>query len=142
MLLEGRIGRICFSRLSEGEDLAEAIQKRVKESGIRAGVFVLIGSLKRVTLGYYREGEYKSIRLDGPLEIASCMGNIAVDEKGEIVIHPHIVVANERGEAFGGHLMKGSLVGVTAELMIVEATGISLKRAFDKKTKLNLWKLS
>lgn len=142
MTLEGRIGRICFSRLSEDEDLAEAIRKRVEESGIRAGIFVLIGSLKRATLGYYKEGEYRSIRLDGPLEIASCMGNVAVDEKGETVIHPHIVIANERGEAFGGHLMKGSPVGVTAELVIVEATEVSLKRAFDEKTKLNLWKLS
>lgn len=142
MILEGRIGRICFSRLSEGEDLAEAIRKRVKESGIRAGIFVLIGSLERATLGHYKEGEYKSIRLDGPLEIASCIGNVAVDEKGETVIHPHIVVANERGEAFGGHLMKDSPVGATAELVIVEATGVSLKRAFDEKTKLNLWKVS
>ncbi|MBA7494243.1 hypothetical protein ES702_04818 [subsurface metagenome] len=38
--------------------------------------------------------------------------------------------------------MKDSPVGVTAELVIVEATGIRLKRAFDEKTKLNLWKLS
>ena len=142
MVLEGCIGRICFSRLSEGEDLAEAIRKRVKESGIRAGFFVSIGSLKRATLGYYNKGKYKSIRLDGPLEIASCMGNISVDEKDELLIHPHIVVANERGQAFGGHLMKDSPVGVTAELVIVEATGANLKRAFDEKTKLNLWKLS
>ena len=142
MVLEGRIGRICFFRLSEGEDLAEAIRKKVEESGIKAGIFVLIGSLKRVTLGYYNEGRYKSIRLDGPLEIASCTGNISVNTKGETVIHPHIVVANERGEAFGGHLMKGSPVGVTAELVIVEATGVSLKRAFDEKTKLNLLKLT
>ena len=142
MVLEGHVGRICFSRLSEGEDLAEAIRTRVKESGIRAGVFFLIGSLKTVSLGYYKEGEYKSTRLNGPLEIASCTGNIAVDEKDDPVIHPHIVVANERGEAFGGHLMKDSLVGVTAELVIVEATGIRLKRVFDEKTRLNLWKLS
>jgi predicted DNA-binding protein with PD1-like motif len=142
MLSEGRLGKICFSRLSEGEDLAEAIQKRVEEHGIKAGIFILIGSLKGVTLGYYKEGEYKSIRLDGPLEIASCMGNISVDTKGETVIHPHIVIANERGEAFGGHLMKGSTVGATAELVLIEATGVNLKRAFDEKTKLNLLKLT
>jgi hypothetical protein len=69
------------------------------------------------------------------------MGNIAVDEKGKIMIHPHIVVANEKGEAFGGHLMKGSLVGATAELVIIEGVGVNLQRAFDEKTRLNLWKL-
>jgi predicted DNA-binding protein with PD1-like motif len=142
MFSEGRLGRICFSRLSEGEDFAEAIEKRVEEHGMKAGIFILIGSLKGVTLGYYKEGEYKSIRLDGPLEIASCMGNISVDTKGETVIHPHIVVANERCEAFGGHLMQGSPVGVTAELVLIEATGVNLKRVFDEKTKLSLLKFT
>lgn len=141
-MLKGQIGRMCFSRIFEDEDLAEAIKKRVEESNVKAGIFILIGSLKKVILGYYKEGEYKSIELGGPLEIASCMGNIAVNEKGEIMIHPHIVVSNETGEAFGGHLMKGSLVGATAELVIIEGVGMNLKRAFDKKTKLNLWKIS
>ena len=140
-MLKGQVERICFSRIFEGEDLAEAAKKRVEESGIKAGIFILIGSLKNVILGYYKKGQYMSIELDGPLEIASCMGNIAVDEKGEIVIHPHIVVANEKGEAFGGHLMKGSIVGATAELVIMEAAGVNLLRAFDEITKLNLWKL-
>jgi predicted DNA-binding protein with PD1-like motif len=141
-MLKGQIGRICFSRIFEGEDLAEAVKKRVGENGIKAGIFILIGSLKNVIIGYYKEGQYISIELDGPLEIASCMGNIAVDEKGEVVIHPHIVVANEKGEAFGGHLMKGSIVGATAELVIIEGVGVNLLRAFDEKTSLNLWKLS
>jgi len=140
-MLKGQIGRICFSRIFEGEDLADAVKRRVEESGIKAGIFVLIGSLKNVIIGYYKEGQYMSIELDGPLEIASCMGNIAVDEKGEIMIHPHIVVANEKGEAFGGHLMKGSIVGATAELVIIEASGVNLLRAFDEKAKLNLLKL-
>ena len=140
-MLKGNIGKICFSRVLEDEDLAEAIKKRVEESGIKAGIFILIGSLKNVVLGYYKEGEYRSIELEGTLEIASCMGNVAVNEKGEIVIHPHIVVSNEKGEAFGGHLMKGSHVGATAELVIIEGVGVNLQRTFDEKTKLNLWKL-
>lgn len=140
-MLKGQVGKICFSRIFEGEDLPEAIKKKVEESGIKAGVFILIGSLREATLGYYKEGRYNSIEFDGPLEIASCMGNISVDEKGGIIIHPHIVVANEKGEAFGGHLMKGSFVGATAELVIIEGSGVKLQRAFDEKTKLNLWKL-
>lgn len=138
-MLVGQTGRICFSRIFEGEDLVEAVERRVQESGIRAGIFVLIGSLKKVVLGYYREGRYSWIELDGPLEIASCMGNVAVGEKGETAVHPHIVVSNRKGEAFGGHLMKGSQVGATAELVIVEAVGVNLRRAFDEKTGLNLW---
>ena len=140
-MLKGHVGKICFSRIFTGEDLVEAIQKKVEQSNVKAGTFFLIGSLKNVVLGYYKEGEYRSIRLDGPLEIASCMGNIAVNEKNEIIVHPHIVVSNERGEAFGGHLMKGSPVGATAELVIIEGLGVNLQRTLDKKTGLNLWKL-
>jgi len=140
-MLKGQVGRICFSRIFEDEDLAEAVKKRIEESDVKAGVFILIGSLKKAVLGYYKEGEYKPIELDGPLEIASCMGNIAVNEKDEIIVHRHIVVSNEKSEAFGGHLMKGSVVGATAELVIVEAVGVKLQRVFDEKTKLNLLKL-
>jgi predicted DNA-binding protein with PD1-like motif len=140
-VLKGQVGRMLFSRILEGEDLAEVIKKRAEESEVKAGVFFLIGSLTHAVLGYYKEGEYKSVRLNGPLEIASCMGNIAVDEKGEVMIHGHLVVSDEKGQTFGGHLMKDSHVGATAELVIIEGLGVSLRRAFDEKTKLKLWTL-
>ncbi|NWG10834.1 DUF296 domain-containing protein [Candidatus Bathyarchaeota archaeon] len=133
---EGQGGRICVFRLSEGEDLAEAIKRRAEECRIKAGIFNLIGSVKEAVLGYYKDGQYKSIWLGGPLEIASGMGNIAIDEKGEVIIHAHLVVSNEKGEAFGGHLMKDSYVGVMAELVIIEALNVNLQRVFDEKTKL------
>ena len=140
-MLKGQIGKIWFSRIFEDEDLAEAIQKRTEESGVKAGFFMLIGSLKKAVIGYYSERRYNSIQLAGPLEIASCTGNVSIDKSGEILIHSHIVVANEKGEAFGGHLMKDSFVGATAELVIVEAAEVNLERIFDEKKKLNLWRL-
>lgn len=140
-MAEGQVGKICFSRIFEDEDLAVAIERRVKEWDIKAGVLFLIGTLKNVVLGYYKEGVYNHIRLDFPLEIASCIGNVAVDEKGEVVIHAHLVVSNEKAECFGGHLLEGSQVGATAELIVIEGEGVSLQRSFDEKTKLKLLKL-
>lgn len=137
-MLEGRIGRIIFFRIKTDEDLAEAIKERAKKSDVKAGFLIAIGSLKSATIGYYKEGTYKYIHLDGPLEIASCTGNIAVDENSETIIHAHIVVTDEKGEAFGGHLMKGSPVGATAELVMIEALGANLKRFLDKATNLKL----
>lgn len=128
--------------MSEGEDLAEAIKKRAEESGIKAGVFFLIGALKEAVLGCYKAGQYESIKLVGPLEIDSCVGNIAVDEKDETLIHAHAVVSNGRGETFGGHLMKGSHVGVTAEVAIIEAVEVNLQKVLDEKTNLKLLRLS
>jgi predicted DNA-binding protein with PD1-like motif len=140
-MLAGQVGRICFFRIFEDEDLIEAVKRRAEESGIKAGILTLIGTLKNATLGYYKERKYDYIRLNGPLEIASCMGNVAVDEKGETMIHAHIVVSDERGEAFGGHLMKDSHVGATAELMLIEASGVVLQKVFDEKTNLKLLNL-
>jgi predicted DNA-binding protein with PD1-like motif len=141
-MLNGKVGKVVFSRLFEDEDLAESIKKQAEINGIRAGFFILIGTVKHAILGFYKEGKYDTIRLEGPLEIASCTGNVAVDEKGKVAIHAHIVVSNEKSEAFGGHLMKGSQVGATAELVMVEAAGVEIQRAFNEKTKLSLWKLS
>ncbi|PIU59374.1 DNA-binding protein [Candidatus Bathyarchaeota archaeon CG07_land_8_20_14_0_80_47_9] len=141
-MLQGQTGKICFARILEGEDLAEAVKKRIEESNVRAGMFMLIGSLKDAVLGYYRDGKYDYVRLEGPLEIASCMGNVAVDEKGDTVIHAHVVLSNEKCEAFGGHLAKGSHVGATAELVIIEGLNVNLVRSPDEKTRLNLLRLS
>ncbi len=141
-MVSGQIGRICFFRILDSEDLAEAIKKKAEDAGVKAGVFSLIGTLENCVIGYYKEGKYKQIRLNGPLEISSCMGNIAANEKGEVMVHAHVVVSNEYAESFGGHLMNGSQVGATAELVIIEALDVNLIRAFDEKTKLNLLRLS
>jgi predicted DNA-binding protein with PD1-like motif len=138
----GRAGKISVFRLLENDDLIEAIKKKAEESNIKAGAFILIGSIKQAVLGYYKDGEYKNTLLEGPLEVVSCMGNVALDEKGEVVVHAHVVVTNEKSEAFGGHLMKDSPVGATAELVIIEATEINMQRIFDEKTKLRLLKLT
>jgi predicted DNA-binding protein with PD1-like motif len=53
----GKAGKICVFRLLENDDLIESIEKKAQESNIRAGVFILIGSIKHAVLGYYRDGQ-------------------------------------------------------------------------------------
>jgi len=132
---------MIFFRLLEGEDLAAGIKKRAEEAGVKTGAIMLIGALEQMVAGCYKNGEYKYINVSGPVEIATCMGNVALDETGETVVHAHLMVSNENGESFGGHLMKGCIVGPTAELVIIETVGMNLVRAFDEKTKLKLLKL-
>lgn len=140
-MLKANLGRVCFVRMAEGDDLLETIKKSAEQNRMKAAAFTLIGALKNVVLGCYKDGDYVYTRLGGPLEIASCLGNIAVDEKGEVVVHAHLIVSNEKAEAFGGHLVKGAHVGPTAELMLFEVTGADWRKAFDEKTKLKLFKL-
>lgn len=137
-IYESKIGRTVFARLSEGEDLLEAITLRAKQAKITTGFFILIGALKKARLGFYREKEYKPIEVSEPVEIVSCIGNISLKE-GEPIVHAHISISNETGEAFGGHLLPGCLVSVNAELVLVEAADLRLRRVLNEETKLYLW---
>jgi predicted DNA-binding protein with PD1-like motif len=135
---ESKIGRIVFARLSEDEDLLEAITLRAKRARISAGFFILIGALKKAKLGFYHEEEYKPIEISEPMEIVSCIGNISLKQE-KLIVHAHIAVSNKKGEAFGGHLLPGCVVSVNAELVLIEAADLKLQRVPDEKTKLYVW---
>lgn len=136
--IESKIGKVVLARLYEDEDLLDSITKQAKKSRIRTGFFILVGTLKKAELGFYHEGHYQPITIAGPLEIASCVGNITLKEQ-EPFAHAHITVSNDKGEAFGGHALPGCIVAATGELVLVEAEGINLERGLDKETKLYLW---
>src|SRR4030065_1338086 len=125
-MVTGRIEKIHFARFEEGDDLLESVRKVAEEKKIKAGAFFVIGALKNAVVGFYKEGNYANIELKEHLEIASCTGNIALGPEDEIIVHAHIVVSNEKGQAFGGHLFQGNRVGPTAELVLFECAEILL----------------
>jgi hypothetical protein len=136
-VFEASVGRTVFARLTEGDDLLDSVNEAAKRAKVSAGFFVLIGTLKKANLGFLREGKYETTEIIAPLEIVSCLGNISIKE-GKIFAHAHVVVSDEKANAYGGHVMPGCLIGVTGELVLFEATGIKLSRRFDEKTKLFL----
>jgi predicted DNA-binding protein with PD1-like motif len=136
---ESRTGRTVFVRLLENEDVSNAIKEKAEQSGIHAGYFLLIGMVKKAILGFYKNRKYKQIEVAGPLEIVSCLGSISVREDGELVAHAHISVADEEGRVFGGHLLPGCPVDVTAELVLVDTPEAKLKKVLEKKLNLYLW---
>jgi len=135
-----KAGKIVFARFDEGDELLVSVTQVAEEAKIPAGFFFLIGTLKKARLGFFREGKYETIEMNKPLEIVSCLGNISIKE-GKVFAHAHIAVSDEEGSVFGGHAMPECIVGVTGELVLVEASGIKLVREFDKKTKLSLLSL-
>jgi len=139
--VESEVNRVIFARFFENEDLLETISSTAKKNNIDSGFFFLIGTLKKAVLGFYKEGKYIPIEKAGPLEIVSCMGNISVKEGAELVVHGHIVVSDDKGNAFGGHVLSGCLVDATAELVLVEAKNGTLQREFDAQRQLYLLKL-
>ena len=134
---EARIGKSAFARLSENEDLLETVTQVARKTRIHSGFFILIGTLKSARLGFFKECRYETVELQQPLEIVSCVGNVSIKE-GEGFAHAHATVSDEKGKAFGGHVMPGCLIGVTGELVLIETPGIKLFRKFDEKTKLSL----
>ncbi|RLE51659.1 MAG: DNA-binding protein [Candidatus Methanomethylicota archaeon] len=137
MTLSAKIGRIIVARLPTGEDLLDEILKVVNEAEVSGGCLMLIGALSKAAFGIYVEGKYKVIELQGPLEILSCIGNIA-ESNGEKIVHAHITVSDAQGKAYGGHLLNGCIIDPTAELVIIEGENLKLQRKLDKETGLKL----
>ena len=118
-------------------DLLPSLKDLVKKLGVNTGVINFIGALRGATLLYYIQDEkrFHKTTLEGPLEIASGMGNIATLE-GDHVVHCHVVLADKDGSCYGGHLAEGSRV-FAAEVHIRELSP-RLQRKYDDLTGLNL----
>ncbi|UCD96054.1 MAG: DUF296 domain-containing protein [Candidatus Bathyarchaeota archaeon] len=136
---DSKITKTVFARFSEGEDLIKAIEITAIQNNVNAGVFLLIGTLKNAVLGFYKDRRYIPIRKTGPLEIASCSGNISIKDAGELVVHGHIVVSDSEGVAYGGHVMEGCIVAATVELILHVVESGKLERKFDETMNLWLW---
>jgi len=137
---EYRSGRKFICRLEHDSELLKSITDFVKEKGVKAGVFSVIGAVKGATIAYYDQTkhEYRELQIDGPHEIVSCTGNISL-KNGTQFAHAHIVLADERGNVKAGHLVRGKVFA--AELHLRELLGPELVRKHDKLTDLSLWKL-
>jgi len=137
---ESKVGKLVFARFFEDEDLLDTITKVAEKAKVSAGVFFLIGTLKKAKMGFFCKGEYETIEMNQQLEIVSCLGNISVKEN-KIFAHAHISVSDDKGRVFGGHVMPGCIIAATGELVLMEAVDIRLPRKLEEKTKLYLWSL-
>ena len=115
-------------RLKPGQDLRSEIEKFAKRKNIKAGiVLTCVGNLNKVVL---RMAGGKVVKtFEGVFEIVSLVGTFEAGDS-----HLHISVADNTGKTMGGHLKIGSIVGVTAEVVIGELDNVKFIRKFDKKT--------
>ena len=66
----------------------------------------------------------------GHFEIVSLVGTLS--QKGES--HLHMCLSDNKGSCVGGHLLKGSKVFTTAEIVIGEALDLEFARIHDGAT--------
>ena len=128
---------MIIRRLKHGADLCEEIKRVCKKEKIKSGWFNAIGALKSLSFAFYdqQKKKYGNKKLSGTYEISSCMGNVSLID-GEIFVHAHINVSDEKGNVKGGHLLDSDIFA--AELALFPSSKI-LKRKFDKTTGLKLW---
>lgn len=106
-------GLFIARRLRPGEDLLDALRTLLRQADAHAMALVsCAGSLTRVWIRHANCSE--GTLYEGRFEITSLVGT--VDRGGQ---HIHITITDGNGSAKGGHLLPGSAVYTTAEIVAV-----------------------
>jgi len=120
--------KVYALRLHPGDDLKVKLAEFVKENKIRAGyIITCVGSLSKATLRLSNRNETQTWKQS--FEITSLTGTLSPDGN-----HLHISIADKEGVTIGGHLMDGSIISTTAEIIIGEAPDMIFKRELDSLT--------
>ena len=117
----------CF-RLHRGDDLRGAMEDYVRAHHIRAAVVLsAVGCVSRARL---RDASGVNIRtLVDHLESVSLMGTLSEERT-----HLHISLSREDLSTVGGHLKEGCIVNTTAEIVLLELTGVAFGAGYDPET--------
>lgn len=115
-------------RLKKGDDLRLKIMEFAAENGISSGAIIsAVGSVSEVRIRK-ADGvnEYFEVR---DYEIISLSGTISQDGP-----HFHIGLSDVYLNTIGGHLLSGTKVKTTAEIVIMKFDKYSLSRKFDESS--------
>lgn len=115
-------------RLMPGADLKQSLADYCVDHRIDAACIVsCVGSLQRASI---RFADCKdSTVIDEKLEIVSLVGTVS--QHGA---HFHIAVSDRRGRVSGGHLMPGSQIYTTAEIVLGVISDVIFRREHDVLT--------
>lgn len=131
--------RTIIGTVPHGADLLDALTTFAVNEDIKVGRITAIGATKHTVVAYYdqKSRTYTPLEYSGGMEILNLTGNISIRD-GKPFVHAHLTVGDAQGKAFGGHLMKGTIV-FACEIIIEEYEGEQLWRAKDETTGLFLW---
>ena len=114
-----------------GADLKSELVKLTNDNQLgAAAVISAVGSLSKVSLRLANQPE--ATEFQGKHEIVSLAGTLSKDG-----IHLHMSVANSKGDTFGGHVMEGSTIYTTAEIVIAELSGLVFTRELCPRSGFN-----
>lgn len=120
--------RTYITRFKNGEDIKLSLTKCVETYQIKAGIILTcVGSLEAIAIRLANAS--KTIHMQGLFEIVSLVGTLSQDG-----LHLHICVSDENGKTIGGHLMNGSIVFTTAEIILGDLEDVVFRRTLDHNT--------
>jgi len=124
---------------AHGGDLLGEITDFCKLRGITLGRVEALGALACAKIGYYNQNtrKYETLTFDQHLEITNLVGNVSLKD-GQPIVHAHVTLADDKGTAFGGHLVGGCEI-FACEFMVHAFDGPELNRGLDEQTGLPLW---
>lgn len=115
-------------RLTPDQDLKVELDRIAAIRSIEAAcVLTCVGSLRKAVLRYANQSN--TVELAGFFEIVSLTGTFS--RHGS---HFHIAIADSDGKTWGAHLLEGSAIYTTAEIVIGILPGIHLLRTQDPRT--------
>lgn len=106
--------------LKRGEETIATIKSCAQALKLKGAALVGLGALEDPTIAYYNleTQQYEEEKFIGIYELLSVNGNIAYAETGEVIVHLHVTLADDKHQVIGGHLVH-ALVGITAEITVI-----------------------
>ena len=115
-------------RLTKGADLYKSIAQFCEENNIEAGV--VLSAVGSVTTAKVRDASGVNIQtVNENLEILNVHGTVSKNR-----LHLHITFSKEDLSAIGGHLVEGTIINTTCELVILELQNTIFEKVFDHTT--------
>ncbi|MBQ9330868.1 MAG: DNA-binding protein [Oscillibacter sp.] len=147
-MAQGSLKRVVALRLKPGTDVLLGLEEACKRAGISNGVILSgLGSLdgvrfcnpiyipeKKAKYGY-GEPTY----LDEVIELTGLSGIICHDDEGVTNLHVHVTLSDKDGKAYGGHLVEGTKVLLTVDVVVAEIEGLVMGRKFDSELEVPLF---
>lgn len=139
----GRPGRLVIMRLEDGDDAISAINTVVKETGIKAAVFYILGGLKkaRIVVGPEKE-EMPPVPVWGEIKESHEVIGIGTIfyQDGEPKVHLHSALG-KRDDVVVGCVREKAETFLVLEVFMIEILDIEAVRELDPATGLSLLRL-
>jgi predicted DNA-binding protein with PD1-like motif len=137
--VQASIGPAHILKPPYGSDLLKELEDYVRANGINLAWLSGVGAVSRATIRYYDQPKqtWVDLDLDRRLEVAGLWGNVSL-LNGEPIVHLHVVLADEKGRCYGGHLGSNTLV-FNLEILMTTLSGPAVMRKMDPQTGLTIW---